>query len=278
MKVNTMEERIHLITGLLNEAREEADGLRKRVEKYEKILLSTRLVMGHELKKPTTALSGYLELALEELKGTDHAGRGGILEIIKKARGECELLNELNIFFLELLRIESEEERLHARRIDLSGFLEKIIEHYPENLEATGRVEVCIAPGAEWIYFNPNALKLILSNLIENALIYSPGGSGVRVEVERSVDKRRMSERDIMKIKIIDNGVGIPEPSLRRIFSPFVRAHKGIADGTGLGLTLVRSLVELYGGDVCIKSVTGKGTTVFLTFPALQDTQEHVVV
>ena len=112
----------------------------------------------------------------------------------------------------------------------------------------------------------PDAFKIMLSNVIENALRYSPKEKTVLVDVRRLKDKRGLGDQDLLKITVTDNGVGIPAKQLKRIFRPFVRLQEDVTQGAGLGLTLVRSLVELYGGDIHIKSST-EGTTVLITIP-----------
>jgi signal transduction histidine kinase len=116
---------------------------------------------------------------------------------------------------------------------------------------------------------NRNALKLILLNVIENALKYSPDGSVVRVEAEVSRDLRGGSDGELLKLRVSDAGNGIPAEDLKRVFRPFVRLDAKRAEGSGLGLTLVRSLVDMCDGDVSVRSESGKGTTVFVTLPLL---------
>ncbi len=268
MTVEAKDVKTDVLVNLLSEAREEADNLRQRLEKYKRTLLATRLIMGHELKRPSNAICGYLDLALEDLEmwaGCD------AVENVKKARNDCEMLNELNAFFLDLLRIDNDEENLNVRKIDIRGFLSGIMEVLPPNYEAKKRLRVAVSEETGNIYFNPDALKIILLNVIENALVYSPQNTEVQVSVKQSPDKRAVTPQDILKISISDKGVGIPNEYLQRIFNPFVRVPTGKTKGVGLGLTLVKSLIELYGGEVSIKSKQDEGTTVYLTIPALKN-------
>ncbi|MDH3215211.1 MAG: HAMP domain-containing histidine kinase [Candidatus Krumholzibacteria bacterium] len=264
MKTKEQTGKSQTVLNLLNEARAEADGLRARVMKLEQIILSTRLIMGHELKKPATAISGYLELALEEM---DSSSQDRLEEKIQKARTECALLNELNMFFLELLKVDGGEEVLWGSKIELRDFVEKVLDHLPPSLDTARRVKTRIAPNINDFHTNPDAFKIILTNIIENALKYSSKDSEVLVDIRRAPDKRGMRDQELLRIRVTDHGVGIPEAHLKRIFIPFVRLHKDITEGSGLGLTLVRSLVELYGGDVYIKSTEKDGTTVHVTIP-----------
>jgi len=278
MKTSTERESIQVLTNLLSQAREEADELRRKVKKYENILLSSKLLMGHELKKPTTAIIGYLELVEAVLEGLDGKARDEAVELLEKARKECDLLNELNVVFIELLKINGGERSLPIQKINVKKLFADVINAFPEKYKASSRIELRISPKVESINFNASALKLIVSNLMENALIYSKDGTKVEVEVEHTIDKRQMSNRELMKVKVKDNGEGIPREYLQKIFSPFVRLNEGKAEGSGLGLTLVRSLVELHGGEVSISSQKGHGTTVYLIIPMLEEPKEFMVL
>ena len=77
---------------------------------------------------------------------------------------------------------------------------------------------------------------------------------------------------EVIRFRVKDDGIGIPENYLKKIFSPFVRLREDIAEGSGLGLTLVRSLVELNDGEVLIRSSLNKGTTVYVTVPSAAGT------
>jgi signal transduction histidine kinase len=259
-----------VLKSLLGEARAEADSLRARLRQVEQILLSTRLIMGHELKKPTTAISGYLDLALEDLKD---GALDAATENATKARNECELLVELNAFFLELVKVNNGDEVLQGSRVDLRSFVMETIKHLPQALDAQKRVKTRLSPHIQNFRINPNAFKIILTNIVENALKYSPGDTEVLVDIRRGPDKRGMQQRDILQIKVQDRGLGVPSQEIDRIFAPFVRLRTDVAEGSGLGLTLVRSLVELYGGDIHIKSAQ-ESTTVYITIPETIDPSE----
>jgi signal transduction histidine kinase len=229
--------------------------------------------MGHEIKKPATAISGYLELVCEDLESSE---RLTTLAYAQKANEGCKLLDELSSFYLELLKLNTSLEYLGKTRIDAASLITEVIGHLPPKLDARNRVNVNVKPDVGLIEFNPNALKLIMLNLIENALVYSQKNSPVRVEVEGQLEKRGMMKGErIIKIRVKDDGVGIPEEYIKKIFSPFVRLREDIVEGSGLGLTLVRSLVELNGGEVTIRSALGKGTTVHLTIPIGGETEDE---
>jgi signal transduction histidine kinase len=264
MDIRTAEDKTATLEALLNEARIEANELRTRIERFRQILASTRLVMGHELKKPVIAISGYLELVSEDV---EKAALTEAARMIQKARDECELLNELNDFYLELLKVDGATGTPRAEKVSVDEVLRAVLEQ--AGADAAARVRVNIVDSLPPVPMNRNALKLILLNVIENALKYSPDGSVVRVEAEVSRDLRGGSDGELLKLRVSDAGNGIPAGDLKRVFRPFVRLDAKRAEGSGLGLTLVRSLVDMCDGDVSVRSESGKGTTVFVTLPLL---------
>ncbi len=275
MSVKTPESRTRVLEALLGDARAEADALRRQLGRYERILESTRTLMGHELKKPTTALSGYLELVCDDL---ERANSLSTLAWAEKARHECSLLDDLMTFYLELLKVDRDEPSAGTRLVDVGHVIREVIRDLPDRFRAAERVQLWVDSDVPAIACSPDALRLIVMNLVENALVYSQANSPVRVEVEPAVDKRGMSGRRLLKIRVIDDGVGIPESEIQRVFDPFVRLRDDITAGTGLGLTLVRSLVEMFGGSIHIRSGSGRGTTVHVTLPARDSSGDDSVV
>ncbi|HET6347658.1 MAG TPA: HAMP domain-containing sensor histidine kinase [Candidatus Krumholzibacteria bacterium] len=274
MDIRTAEDRTATLESLLNDARIEANDLRARVERYRRIIASTRLVMGHELKKPATAISGYLELAGEDVA---QAGLAEAMRLIEKARAECELLGELNAFYLELLRVDSGTGTPHVERVNVEELVLEVMEQAEPGLDAPGRVRMTIVDSLPRVSMNRNALKLIVLNLIENALKYSPSASPVRFEVEVSRNLRGSADGELLKLRVSDEGGGISEDDLKRVFRPFVRLDDNV-EGSGLGLTLVRSLVDMCDGEVSVRSEPGHGTTVFVTLPLLPGENPGVVL
>ncbi|MEE9268754.1 MAG: HAMP domain-containing sensor histidine kinase [Candidatus Krumholzibacteria bacterium] len=268
MEIDVGLEKEQALKSLLNEARAEADALSRRVEKLEKIILSTRLLMGHEIKKPTTAITGFLELAVEELDEDEHRD---IVAYVTKARNACQLLNELNLFFIELLEVDVRPGTVQSGEVSIRRFVDETLNHIPEHLNAKARVKTRISPDVQKFNLNPDAFKVILTNLLENALSYSTADKPVHIEIQRDREKRGVGGEHLLKLKVVDQGEGIPKSFIKKIFWPFVRLHDDDIEGTGLGLTLVRSLVELNGGQIHIRSKKGEGTTVYVTLPELTE-------
>lgn len=274
MKVQTELRTSADLLKIVNEAVTEADALRKRLGKFEKTLLSTRLIMGHELKRPATAIKGYLDLALEDSENMND----DVVDAITKAKNECGLLDELNSFFLHLLRMDGSTCPATFEAVDIASCVDEVLDQIPERFDAPNRVAVTMSTGAAVFRTNRSVLKIVLANLIENALMYSKNGSRVHANIERAEDKRGMGEAGLLKICIEDTGKGIPNEFVQKIFRPFVRLQDDITDGSGLGLTLVRSLVDLYGGSVYIRSEENNGTAVHVTIPETAKAEEPSVL
>jgi len=266
MDIRTAHDKQAVLEALLNDARIEANHLRAKLEAYRRLIASTRLVMGHEIKRPTAAIAGYLEVAREDVEqaGLDHA-----LSFLDKARAECDLLNELNTFYLELLRSDPADETPRANVVDVYDLIVEAADQLPDSLNAGTRVLVVRSEELPALPVNRNALKIILVNLLENALRYSPRESSVRVEATVGRDQRGVDGRDLLKLRVVDTGSGMSADDVKRIFQPFVRLDGGAVDGAGLGLTLVRSLVDMCGGSVTVRSAEGAGTTFFVTLPLI---------
>lgn len=275
MKILTETDTSGVLLKLLNEARLETDSLRARLERSERILLSTRLIMGHEVKRPATAIGGYLDLALEKV---DRETPNEIVDAIRKARGECRALDELGCFFLRLLKVDPLRNGGRETTMDANRCFGDALQGLPERLGARDRVTLRIAPGAEEFRADPDAMNVILVNLVENALQYSAAGTPVEVAFEKSADKRGATGGDLIRIRVTDHGAGIPEESVKAVFKPFVKLQEDVSHGAGLGLTLVRSLAELQGGSVFIKSGECNGTTVYVTIPEAPMTEGGAVL
>ncbi len=264
MDIRTADDKTATVEALLNEARIEANELRIRLERYRRIIASTRLVMGHELKRPTTAICGYLELARED---AEKAGAKELVAYIDKARAEADLLVELNAFYLDLLKVDGGTGEPKVGPVDVSRVIEEAAGQLPEDLGARRRLKTSNDGNIPAAMLNRNALKLIVINLLENALAYSPQDKPVRLEVETAREKRGAADGELLRIRVTDEGEGVGQDDIKRIFRPFVRLDDTRMDGTGLGLTLVRSLVDMCGGEISIRSEPGKGTTVHVTLP-----------
>jgi two-component system phosphate regulon sensor histidine kinase PhoR len=218
--------------------------------------------VSHELRTPLTAVRGYLEALAEPDVDADDRRRFHDILMSNTRRME-RLVRDL----LRLARLDAGQETLELASADARELLQSVIEDLKPSLEARRQeMEIAIGPGADRLTADPAKLHDVLRNLIANATSYAPGGSCIRVAVDRQPGRVRIS--------VTDQGPGIPEEELSRIFERFYRVDKSRArdpGGTGLGLAIVKHLVELHGGEVRVENAAGSGACFTIELPFLED-------
>jgi two-component system phosphate regulon sensor histidine kinase PhoR len=215
--------------------------------------------VSHELRTPLTAVRGYLEALAEP--DIDADDRRRFLEILMSNTRRMErLVRDL----LRLARLDAGQETLELASCDVRELLQSVIEELKPSLESRRQdVEIATAPDASRVTADPAKLHDVLRNLIANATTYGPEASRIRVGVERV--------SDLMRISVTDEGPGIPDEDMSRIFERFYRVDKSRArdpGGTGLGLAIVKHLVELHGGHVRVENAPGAGACFTIELPA----------
>jgi signal transduction histidine kinase len=214
----------------------------------------------HELKTPVAgiqALTDSLSFALD--RDSDRA-RTMVGRLQKEAARLAQLVREL----LDLARLEeatAQRERGWCR-VDLVALVREQVDRYLELALHEGVTLSCDRNGSAWLVGVPEDLRLIVGNLLENAIQYNRWGGTVYVSARRDIAE--------VVLEIVDTGCGIPESEQGRIFERFYRVDKGrsrAAGGTGLGLSIVRHAVERHGGQVTVNSVLGEGSTFRVVLP-----------
>ena len=214
--------------------------------------------VSHELRTPLTAIRGYTE-ALSEGDATVEETRR-FVEVIARHTDRMErLVRDL----LRLARLDAKQEVLDITECETRGLLLSVVGDLSAALQSQAQqVEITVGPGAETLTADPTKLHDVLRNLIANAITYSPERSTIRVDASK-VDRRIL-------LSVSDEGPGIPEDDLARVFERFYRVDKSRArdpGGTGLGLSIVKHLVELHRGAVVAENRPEGGTRVTVTLP-----------
>jgi two-component system phosphate regulon sensor histidine kinase PhoR len=196
--------------------------------------------VSHELRTPLTAIRGYVEALADGASGEDSQR---FLEIIARHAQRMErLVSDL----LRLARLDAGQEPLDVVSCDVDALVHTVLADLTPALDGrTQRVEVTIAPGAETLRADPGKLHDALRNLVANASSYAPERTTIWIDA-RPADGR-------IALTVSDEGPGIPEADLSRVFERFYRVDKSRArdpGGTGLGLAIVKHLVELHGGTI----------------------------
>ena len=219
--------------------------------------------VSHELRTPLTAIRGYVE-ALSE-GDTDPEETRRFLAIIAR---HTERMERLVKDLLRLARLDAGQETPDLAACDTRSVIQPVVADLTRALgERRQRVEIAIAPGAESVQGDPAKLHDVFRNLVANAVTYAPEGSAIRVEAQPVGGQ--------VAITVSDEGPGIPEEDLGRVFERFYRVDKSRArdpGGTGLGLAIVKHLVELHGGSVRAENRAEGGAVFTVTLPAARPT------
>jgi signal transduction histidine kinase len=217
-------------------------------------------IASHELRTPLTALQGFSELlAMRTFAPGELARIGAIM------RAETERLGRIVNDFLDLARLERGlAPPLRPTRVDAGALVSDAVDVLQRG-RTTHRFEVeCEAP-LPALEADPDALDRVVKNLVSNAVKYSPAGSRVRVVA------RAHTAPSAVEITVEDEGPGIADADRAHIFEPYYRTTAGVrtAGGAGLGLAVVKSLVDAHGGEIHAENVTPHGTRMTLIIPAV---------
>jgi signal transduction histidine kinase len=217
--------------------------------------------VSHDLKTPITAISGWSQALLDGAASSD-AEREHAVETIHTEAGRMQrMVNEL----LDLARLESGQLQLILKTVDLSEILAGVHRSFRPVAADKGIALVYEAAPVGPINGDPDRLTQVFANLVDNALAYSPPGSQVTLSTTTS--------GGWIEGVVRDTGPGIPPDEIDRIFERFYRLEKSRVRseqgrGAGLGLSIVRELVEAHGGTVYVSSPPGEGTTFTVRLPA----------
>ena len=217
--------------------------------------------MSHELRTPLNAVIGFSEVMRTQLFGP--LGHPRYDEYVGHIHQSGEHLMDLINDVLDMSKIEAGKWDLNIEDVELGPLVEDCLETL-EIPASERQVNLIFEPvGADAVLpVDRRALKQVLLNLLSNAVKFTPAGGTVTVSTNRSDGQ--------WHICVADTGIGIPEHALPRLCAPFEQVtgqFESDQKGTGLGLALVKSLVELHGGEVQIRSEVGVGTTVTVLLP-----------
>jgi len=235
----------------------------REVDQLKSSLVST---VSHELRTPLTMVQGFSELLLSRQDLGEKRSREALEQIHASAQRLGRLIDDL----LSVSRIDSGKLRVDLGAVDVRGVVDEVVKVAGSQAEATrgdgpvfaDRLVVEVAPGLPAVMADRDKLVQVVMNLVSNALKYSPGGASVRIVAER--------KRDHAEISVIDQGIGMTEVECAQVFEKFTRADRPEVrqvSGTGLGLYITKSLVEMQHGQVWVQSEPGKGSVFVLSLP-----------
>lgn len=228
-----------------------------RLEALDRAKSAFVAMASHELRTPLTALAGYSELLATRAFSSDEVRRQA--EIMhRQTRRLAGIIDD----FLDLSRLErGEAPPLRLAAVAVGSALASAAELL-RGPRGVRQIVVDCAPGLPPLRADPHALERILVNLLSNALKYSPAHTAVTVQAR--------ARAGAVVISVEDAGRGIAPDALPRVFEPYFRAPDAVgrAPGSGLGLAMVKSLVEAHEGSIHVESAVGVGTRVTLQIPA----------
>jgi signal transduction histidine kinase/putative methionine-R-sulfoxide reductase with GAF domain len=229
-----------------------------RMAELEKVKADFLKVASHELRGPLAVVKGYFSMLSDGSLPVGTPTTGKILEVIG---GKLDEVSELVEQMLETARLEDSRLHLRLQVVDLDAVVAEAAERV-RPAAPTHRLVVGEATSPVQVLADRHRLLTILTNLLDNAVKYSPDGGRVEVKV--------IAAGNTVQVRVRDHGLGIAEEDLPRLFTRFgriVTAENSHIPGTGLGLYLARELARLHGGDITVRSGEGGGSTFTVSLP-----------
>lgn len=243
----------------LYEEIEKANVKLKELDKLKNEFLS---IASHQVRSPLSIIKGYISLLRGKKVGKLSEQQDHFMKNIQEANEQ--LINIINDF-LNLSRIEQKRMKLEITESDVEKIIQEVIERMNHEAELK-KIKLKFASPAEKIpKINIDEPKIVevITNLIDNAIKYSPEDSEIAVTLKK--------DGDILSVSVADQGIGIPDDFKDKLFQKFSRAHNAIQaqpNGNGIGLFLIKKIVDAHHGKIEVKSKEGKGTTfsVYLNY------------
>lgn len=226
---------------------------RRLAEEQRQVRFNFISVLSHELKAPLNAIEGYLKILRE---GESPERQAMIDRCLIRLDGMRKLIFDL----LDLTRIESGQKARHFSEVDVRAIAQRTIDLFaPEAAERNISISLD-APDPVLMIADPGEIEIILNNLVSNAVKYNRPNGQVTVRLRRT--------GAVVKIEVSDTGIGLTPEEASKLFKEFVRIRNEETVnilGSGLGLSTVKKLAQLYGGDATVKSQKGVGSTFTVT-------------
>jgi len=219
--------------------------------------------MSHELRTPLNAILGFSEVIRDQVLGDAPSAWAKYKEYAGSIHASGSHLLSLISEVLDLSRIESGGYRLYIEQFGMQAVIRDSLMLVKPQAE---RAKISILPidseGDVMVDADKRAIKQVIVNLLANAVKFTPGGGEIEI--------RCYEENGTVHVRVRDSGIGIAEELLETVFEAFHRGDAKLArryDGTGLGLSVCRQLVEMHGGRIWLESAPNAGTTVFFHLP-----------
>ena len=222
--------------------------------------------MSHDIRTPMNGIMGMTQIAMKHLDDRDRV-KDCLKKIDESSKHLMELINEV----LDMSRIESGKTILHEEPVQLQKLVQSVLEVCQPEIEQAGQMLVTRIDtlGQDSVMADPVRLRQIFTNILSNAVKYTPAGGWIQVSARKISENKK--EGSCYQFEIQDNGIGMSKEFQKTLFEPFTREDNSMTSttqGTGLGLSIVKAMVSLMGGTIEVHSVQGEGTifTIILQF------------
>jgi PAS domain S-box-containing protein len=226
-------------------------------------------IISHELKTPVALIKGYAQtLARPDADWDVDTARQGLQVIEEEADRLEALINNL----LDVSRIQASGLRLDFADVDIESLARKVADAYRIQTDVH-QIELDFPQPLPPVWGDQERLRQVLTNLVSNSIKYSPTGGLIRIGGWQDTAPDAPAVERVV-LYVADQGIGIPQHELPRIFDRFYRVDSSLrrsTTGAGLGLFLSKAIVEAHGGQIWARSEPGKGTTFFVALPLAQD-------
>jgi signal transduction histidine kinase len=260
IRIRRQEQQIETRTDELEQLNHELAELNAKLKEVNERKSEFVSIVSHDLRSPMTAIQGFVDNMLDGLTG-------GLTEkqsyYLTRIKANVERITRMVTELLDLARIEAGQIDLRLQPVSLADLVNGLLEGFEplareKQLRVTSSSDSALPPAR----CDPDKAVQIYTNLIQNAIKFTPRGGEVRIELE--------SRDGVIRSCVADTGCGIPPSELDKVFEKFYRGRSDHAEarGTGLGLAIVKHLVELQQGAIWVESAPGQGSRFFFTLPA----------
>lgn len=240
----------------------------KEIDRLKNEFVST---VSHELRTPLTSIKGYIDLLLEEEAGKVNQTQREFLRIVKQNNDRLvSLINDL----LDVSRIESGRVHLKIKPQNINDILIEVIDTFKTLANQKKQIlKFKNLNNLPDVAADRDRLSQVVTNLISNAIKYTPTGGTIEIEAKR--------KNGMIEVYVTDTGIGISTEDQESLFTKFFRVDTSLTrdvGGTGLGLSICKTIIELHGGKIWVNSMLGKGSAFAFSIPSYETVKEMEII
>lgn len=238
----------------INQLTSTINNLAETMERQEALRKRLTADLAHELRTPLATLQSHMEAMIDGIWKPE-------TERLKSCHTEIVRISKMIDDLERLAHYEGENLVLNKDSFDVTGLIKRLVQNFESDFLSKD-IAIAVRGGRSEIYADKDKISQVLVNLLSNALKYTPQGGKVTISVRE--------KKDMTQIVVKDNGQGIPKEDLPYIFERLYRADKSrnrLTGGSGIGLTIARSIVAAHGGTIEVNSTEGQGTEFIVSLP-----------